>query len=116
MSNRGLLAFYGPCFAPIRPMALGQMGAIHHPILPRPVRHNLPAQDGQPCYVLKVLQFLSIASAQELTRKTNEMIVLKCRVHENCSVVALEYLVRAPIRSAGIHWLERWMGADERKN
>jgi len=52
---------------------------------------------------------------QELTRRANELVVTEYRPLELYSFLILEYLVLVLIISAGVRWLERKMGADERR-
>ena len=51
---------------------------------------------------------------QELTRRANELVVTEYRPLELYSLLILEYLVLVLIISAGVRWLERRMGSDER--
>ncbi len=51
---------------------------------------------------------------QELTRRANELVVTEYRPLEIYSLLILEYLVLVLIISAGVRWLERRMGSDER--
>ena len=51
---------------------------------------------------------------QELTRRANELVVTEYRALEIYSVLVLEYLVLILIVSAGVRWLERRLGSDER--
>ena len=58
--------------------------------------------------------FASVIGMQELTRRANELVVTEYRPLELYSFLILEYLVLVLFISAGVRWLERRMGADER--
>ena len=52
---------------------------------------------------------------QELTRRANELVVTEYRPLEIYTLLIFEYLILVLIISAGVRWLERRMGADERR-
>ena len=52
---------------------------------------------------------------QELTRRANELVVTEYRPLEIYTLLILEYLVLVLIISQAVRWLERRMGADERR-
>ena len=58
--------------------------------------------------------FASVIGMQELTRRANELVVTEYRPLEIYTLLILEYLVLVLIISAGVRWLERRMGSDER--
>jgi polar amino acid transport system permease protein len=58
--------------------------------------------------------FASVIGMQELTRRANELVVTEYRPLEIYTHLILEYLVQVLIISAGVRWLERRMGSDER--
>jgi polar amino acid transport system permease protein len=58
--------------------------------------------------------FASVIGMQELTRRANELVVTEYRPLEIYSLLIVEYLVLVLIISAGVRWLERRMGSDER--
>jgi ABC-type amino acid transport system permease subunit len=58
--------------------------------------------------------FASVIGMQELTRRANELVVTEYRPLEIYSLLILEYLVLVLVISAGVRWLERRMGSDER--
>ncbi len=97
-------------------ISLGYFDTMVFVILPQAIRRILPALGNQFIYVVKMSALVSIIGAPELTRKANELIVTEYRALEVYTVLALEYLVLVLILSAGVRWLERKMGADERKN
>ena len=65
-------------------------------------------------YIVKMSAFASVIGMQELTRRANELVVTEYRPLEIYSLLILEYLVLVLIISAGVRWLERRMGSDER--
>ena len=83
-------------------------------ILPQAIRRILPALGNQFVYMIKMSSLVSIIGMQELTRRANELVVVEYRPLEIYTVLVLEYLVLILIVSAGVRWLERKMGADER--
>jgi polar amino acid transport system permease protein len=58
--------------------------------------------------------FASVIGMQELTRRANELVVTEYRPLEIYTLLIFEYLILVLIISAGVRWLERRMGADER--
>ena len=95
-------------------ISLNYADTMRYVILPQAIRRILPALGNQFIYVVKMSALVSIIGAPELTRKANELIVTEYRALEIYTVLALEYLVLVLILSAGVRWLERKMGADER--
>ncbi|MEM9146372.1 MAG: amino acid ABC transporter permease [Pseudomonadota bacterium] len=96
-------------------ISLGYVDTMRYVILPQAIRRILPALGNQFIYVVKMSSLVSVIGAPELTRKANELIVTEYRALEIYSILALEYLVLVLVLSAGVRWLERRMGADERK-
>ncbi|MEO1491676.1 MAG: amino acid ABC transporter permease [Pseudomonadota bacterium] len=96
-------------------ISLNYPDTMRYVILPQAIRRILPALGNQFIYVVKMSSLVSVIGAPELTRKANELIVTEYRALEIYTVLALEYLVLVLILSAGVRWLERKMGADERK-
>ena len=95
-------------------ISLSRTDTMRYIILPQAIRRILPAMGNQFIYVVKMSSLVSIIGAPELTRKANELIVTEYRALEIYTVLALEYLVLVLILSAGVRWLERKMGSDER--
>ena len=58
--------------------------------------------------------FASVIGMQEVTRRANELGVTEYRPLEIYTLLIVEYLVLVLIISAGVRWLERKMGSDER--
>jgi polar amino acid transport system permease protein len=58
--------------------------------------------------------FASVIGMQELTRRANELVVTEYRPLELYTFLILEYLILVLIISAGVRWVERKMGSDER--
>ena len=96
-------------------ISLNYADTMRYVILPQAIRRILPALGNQFIYVVKMSALVSVIGAPELTRKANELIVTEYRALEIYTVLALEYLVLVLVLSAGVRWLERKMGADERK-
>lgn len=96
-------------------ISLSRSDTMRYVILPQAIKRILPAMGNQFIYVVKMSSLVSIIGAPELTRKAQELVVTEYRALEIYSILALEYLVLVLILSAGVRWLERKMGADERK-
>lgn len=96
-------------------VSLGYMDTMRYVILPQAIKRILPAMGNQFIYVVKMSSLVSVIGAPELTRKAGELIVTEYRALEIYTVLALEYLVLVLILSAGVRWMERRMGSDERK-
>ncbi|MXY34108.1 MAG: amino acid ABC transporter permease, partial [Boseongicola sp. SB0664_bin_43] len=63
----------------------------------------------------KMSAFASVIGMQELTRRANELVVTEYRPLEIYTLLVFEYLLLVLVISAGVRWLERRMGADERR-
>ncbi|MCT4556155.1 MAG: amino acid ABC transporter permease [Pelagimonas sp.] len=87
---------------------------MRYVILPQAIRRILPPLANQFIYIVKMSAFASVIGMQELTRRANELVVTEYRPLEIYSLLILEYLVLVLIISAGVRWLERKMGSDER--
>lgn len=109
----------------IQSIAKGQSEAAHtvglnyrqtmrYVILPQAIRRILPPLANQFIYIVKMSAFASVIGMQELTRRANELVVTEYRPLELYSLLIVEYLVLVLVISAGVRWLERKMGADER--
>ncbi len=96
-------------------ISLGYFDTMRYVILPQAIRRILPALGNQLVYMLKMSSLVSVIGMQELTRKANELVVTEYRPLEIYTVLVLEYLVLILIVSAGVRWLERRMGSDERQ-
>jgi His/Glu/Gln/Arg/opine family amino acid ABC transporter permease subunit len=88
---------------------------MRYVILPQAIRRILPPLANQFIYIVKMSAFASVIGMQELTRRANELVVTEYRPLEIYSLLIVEYLVLVLIISAGVRWLERRMGADERR-
>jgi len=82
-------------------------------ILPQAIRRVLPPMANQFIYVVKMSSLASVIGYQELTRKTNELVVTVFRPLELYTILILEYLVLILLISAGVRWLEKRMGSDQ---
>ncbi|UWQ77150.1 amino acid ABC transporter permease [Leisingera sp. M658] len=87
---------------------------MRYVILPQAIRRILPPLANQFIYIVKMSAFASVIGMQELTRRANELVVSEYRPLEIYTLLILEYLVLVLIISAGVRWLERRMGSDER--
>lgn len=96
-------------------ISLGWSDTMRYVILPQAIRRILPAMGNQFIYVVKMSSLVSIIGAPELTRKANELVVSEYRALEIYTILALEYLVLVLVLSAGVRWLERRLGSDERQ-
>lgn len=88
---------------------------MRYVILPQAIRRILPPLANQFIYIVKMSAFASVIGMQELTRRANELVVTEYRPLEIYSLLIVEYLVLVLIISAGVRWLERRMGSDERQ-
>lgn len=87
---------------------------MRYVILPQAIRRILPPLANQFIYIVKMSAFASVIGMQELTRRANELVVTEYRPLEIYSLLIVEYLILVLIISAGVRWLERKMGSDER--
>ena len=95
-------------------IGLNYTQTMRYVILPQAVRRILPPLANQFIYIVKMSAFASVIGMQELTRRANELVVTEYRPLELYSFLILEYLILVLIISAGVRWLERKMGSDER--
>lgn len=95
-------------------VGLNYFQTMRYVIMPQAIRRILPPLANQFIYIVKMSAFASVIGMQELTRRANELVVTEYRPLEIYSLLILEYLVLVLIISAGVRWLERNMGADER--
>lgn len=95
-------------------IGLSYAQTMRYVILPQAIRRILPPLANQFIYIVKMSAFASVIGMQELTRRANELVVTEYRPLEIYSLLIVEYLVLVLIISAGVRWLERRMGSDER--
>lgn len=95
-------------------IGLNYTQTMRYVILPQAVRRILPPLANQFIYIVKMSAFASVIGMQELTRRANELVVTEYRPLEIYTLLILEYLILVLIISAGVRWLERKMGSDER--
>jgi len=95
-------------------VGLNYLQTMRYVILPQAIRRILPPLANQFIYIVKMSAFASVIGMQELTRRANELVVTEYRPLEIYTLLILEYLVLVLIISAGVRWLERRMGSDER--
>lgn len=95
-------------------VGLNYMQTMRYVILPQAIRRILPPLANQFIYIVKMSAFASVIGMQELTRRANELVVTEYRPLEIYSLLIVEYLILVLIISAGVRWLERRMGSDER--
>ncbi|MDP4990413.1 MAG: amino acid ABC transporter permease [Marivita lacus] len=97
-----------------RTVGLTYNQTMRYVVLPQAIRRILPPLANQFIYIVKMSAFASVIGMQELTRRANELVVTEYRPLEIYTLLILEYLVLVLIISAGVRWLERRMGSDER--
>ena len=95
-------------------IGLNYIQTMRYVILPQAIRRILPPLANQFIYIVKMSAFASVIGMQELTRRANELVVTEYRPLEIYTFLIFEYLVLVLIISAGVRWLERRMGSDER--
>ncbi|NNE79295.1 MAG: amino acid ABC transporter permease [Silicimonas sp.] len=95
-------------------VGLNYVQTMRYVILPQAIRRILPPLANQFIYIVKMSAFASVIGMQELTRRANELVVTEYRPLEIYSLLIVEYLILVLIISAGVRWLERRMGSDER--
>lgn len=95
-------------------IGLNYVQTMRYVILPQAIRRILPPLANQFIYIVKMSAFASVIGMQELTRRANELVVTEYRPLEIYTLLIMEYLVLVLIISAGVRWLERRMGSDER--
>ncbi len=95
-------------------IGLNYAQTMRYVILPQAVRRILPPLANQFIYIVKMSAFASVIGMQELTRRANELVVTEYRPLELYTFLIVEYLILVLIISAGVRWLERRMGSDER--
>ncbi|MEP5728202.1 MAG: amino acid ABC transporter permease [Sulfitobacter sp.] len=95
-------------------IGLNYYQTMRYVIMPQAIRRILPPLANQFIYIVKMSAFASVIGMQELTRRANELVVTEYRPLELYSLLIVEYLVLVLIISAGVRWLERRMGSDER--
>ncbi len=95
-------------------IGLNYVQTMRYVILPQAIRRILPPLANQFIYIVKMSAFASVIGMQELTRRANELVVTEYRPLEIYTLLIFEYLILVLIISAGVRWLERRVGADER--
>ncbi|MEO0918298.1 MAG: amino acid ABC transporter permease [Pseudomonadota bacterium] len=95
-------------------VGLNYVQTMRYVILPQAIRRILPPLANQFIYIVKMSAFASVIGMQELTRRANELVVTEYRPLEIYTLLIVEYLILVLIISAGVRWLERKMGSDER--
>ena len=96
-------------------IGLNYAQTMRYVILPQAIRRILPPLANQFIYIVKMSAFASVIGMQELTRRANELVVTEYRPLELYTFLIVEYLILVLIISAGVRWLERRMGSDERR-
>ncbi|MDH3235528.1 MAG: amino acid ABC transporter permease [Alphaproteobacteria bacterium] len=95
-------------------IGLNFVDKIRFVIMPQAVRRVLPPLGNQFVYMLKMSALVSVIGLEDLMRRANELSTSEYRPLEIYSFLVLEYLILVMIVSAGVRWLERKMGSDER--
>ena len=96
-------------------VGLNYVQTMRYVILPQAIKRILPPLANQFIYIVKMSAFASVIGMQELTRRANELVVTEYRPLEIYTLLILEYLVLVLIISFFVRWLQRKMGADERR-
>ncbi|MGC6452998.1 MAG: amino acid ABC transporter permease [Candidatus Puniceispirillaceae bacterium] len=96
-------------------ISLGYVDKMRFVILPQAIKRILPALGNQLVYMLKMSSLVSVIGMEELTRRANELVVTEYRPLEIYTVLVIEYLVLILLVSAAVRWLERRMGASDRR-
>jgi polar amino acid transport system permease protein len=96
-------------------LGLSYRDRMRYIILPQAIRRVLPPLGNQFVYMLKASSLVSVIGLAELTRKANELVVTEYRPLEIYTFLILEYLVLILLVSSAVRWLERRMGASERR-
>lgn len=96
-------------------VGLNYVQTMRYVVLPQALRRILPPLANQFIYIVKMSAFASVIGMQELTRRANEIVVSEYRPLEVYTLLIFEYLILVLIISSGVRWLERKMGADQRK-
>ncbi len=96
-------------------IGLNYMQTMRYVVLPQAIRRVLPPLANQFIFIVKMSAFASVIGMQELTRRANELVVTEYRPLEIYTLLIFEYLILVLVISAGVRWLERKMGSDERK-
>ncbi len=96
-------------------IGLNYFQTMRYVVLPQAIRRILPPLANQFIYIVKMSAFASVIGMQELTRRANELVVTEYRPLEIYTLLVFEYLLLVLIISAGVRWLERRMGSDERR-
>ncbi|MGI9332665.1 MAG: ABC transporter permease subunit [Gammaproteobacteria bacterium] len=97
-------------------LALSVWDKMVYVIFPQALRRSLPAMGNQFIILLKMSSLVSVVGLTEVVRRANELAVTEYRPLEIYSVLVLEYLVLVLLLSAGVRWMERWLGADTRED
>ncbi|NRB04993.1 MAG: amino acid ABC transporter permease [Rhodobacteraceae bacterium] len=95
-------------------IGLNYYQTMRYVVLPQAIRRILPPLANQFIYIVKMSAFASVIGMQELTRRANELVVTEYRPLEIYTLLIFEYLILVLVISAGVRWLERRMGSDER--
>jgi polar amino acid transport system permease protein len=90
-------------------LGLSRWQSMRLVILPQAVRRILPALGNQFVYVLKMSSLISVIGYQELTRRSNELVLVEYRPLEIYTMLVIEYLILILLASWGVRRLERRM-------
>jgi polar amino acid transport system permease protein len=90
-------------------LGLSRWQSMRLVILPQAVRRILPALGNQFVYVLKMSSLISVIGYQELTRRSNELVLVEYRPLEIYTMLVIEYLALILLASWGVRRLERRM-------
>lgn len=82
-------------------------------VLPLAIRRILPPLGNQFVYVVKMSSLASVIGFEDLTRKSNELVITVFRPLEIYTVLIVEYLVLILVISYLVRQMERALGSDE---
>jgi polar amino acid transport system permease protein len=88
-------------------LGLSRWQSMRFVILPQAIRRILPALGNQFVYVLKMSSLISVIGYQELTRRSNELVLVEYRPLEIYTMLVVEYLALILLASWGVRRLER---------
>ncbi len=94
-------------------IGLSWQDKMRYIVLPLAVRRILPPLGNQFVYVVKMSSLASVIGFEDLTRKSNELVITVFRPLEIYTVLIAEYLVLILVISYLVRKMERALGSDE---
>ena len=96
-------------------VGLNYYQTMSYVILPQALRRILPALANQFIYIVKMSAFAYVIGMQELTKRAFELNSNEYRALEIYTFLIFEYLILVLVISFFVRWLERKLGADQRR-